>query len=84
MYCHRQNLLFSLQEAYHKSAAKEVVDNQLPTMATDLGAPGSVVKDFDPDNFANASTIASWLESLPDSEKLQCVQALSSQETCTS
>lgn len=34
---------------------------------------GPVVRGFDPDDFANASTIALWLESQPDNEKHECV-----------
>lgn len=36
----------------------------------------STIRDFDPDAFANASTIASWLDSQPDDEKLLCAALL--------
>ena len=45
-------------------------------MAAMSASESSVVRDFEPDNFANASIIASWLESLPDDQKLQCVHLL--------
>jgi hypothetical protein len=45
-------------------------------MAAEMTSQSSAVQSFDPDDFANASTIASWLESQPENEKLQCVQDL--------
>ncbi|KAB5570246.1 putative death-receptor fusion protein-domain-containing protein [Coniochaeta sp. 2T2.1] len=43
-------------------------------MAAKTARQSSVVTTFDPDDFANASIIASWLEAQPDEEKLQITQ----------
>jgi len=44
-------------------------------MDVQVAGQSSVMENFDPDDFANASTIACWLESQPDNEKQQCVLA---------
>jgi hypothetical protein len=42
---------------------------ELDKMGALVPDQSSVVQHFDPDEFANASTIAAWLESQADSEK---------------